>query len=526
LLVRHCRRFSATLTRSNNQTFGLLRYLQYLRRNEIAGLIAAAVAAGCAVGPDFKSPPPPAIASLTPGGMTATPPISGIERQAFIQGLEIPRKWWELFHCKPLNSITARAIDGNADLEAAHAALRAANANTEAARGSFFPQIGASLGSSDQKPAAAQVAPGASASPYSLSTGQLFVSYVPDVFGLNRRTVEALAAQAEVQFFEAEATYLTLTSKLALAAIQEASLREQIKSSEVSVGVGREVLTLLKKQLDANEATRTDVASQDAALAQFEQQLETLKKQLATNRDLMIALTGRFAGEGLSEQFDFACLQLPHDLPLSLPSAIVRNRPDVRAAEADMHAATAQIGVAIANRLPQFNLSANAGASTPAVSKLASFSSPLLFWTLAGNAAVTLFDGMSLQQKQRAAEAGLGHSAAQYRGTVISAFQNVADVLQAVEADQRLFASAERGEKEAKLNLELTRKLLLHSQANMLQVLSAQQLFAQAASSKAQAKAARLSDTVMLFQAVGGGWEPPAPDGKSARNAEKSAAVE
>jgi NodT family efflux transporter outer membrane factor (OMF) lipoprotein len=338
--------------------------------------------------------------------------------------------------------------------------------------------------------------------------------------------VEALAAQAEVQYFEAEATYLTLTSKLTLAAVQEAALREQIKSAEVSIGIGREVLNLLRKQLDANEATRTDVATQDAALAQFEQQLETLKKQLATNRDLMIALTGRFAGEGLPEQFDFVCLQLPSDLPLSLPSNIVQNRPDVRAAEADMHAATAQIGVAIANRLPQFNLTANAGTSAPAISKLASFSSPLLFWSLAGNAAVTLFDGMTLQQKQRAAEAGLDRSAALYRGTVIAAFQNVADVLQTIEADQRLFRTAERGESAAKLNLDLTRKLLTHSQANMLQVLSAQQLFAQAAASKAQARAARLSDTVILFQAVGGGWQPPASEEKFARNVEKSVVVE
>jgi NodT family efflux transporter outer membrane factor (OMF) lipoprotein len=525
LLIRHCRRFSATFRQRNDQISSFLRDCQHLKQSKVACLIGAAMAAGCAVGPDFKSPPPPSVTSLTPGRL-APASISGIERQAFIEGLEIPRQWWELFHCQPLNSITARAIKGNADLEAAHAALRAANASTEAARGSFFPQIGASFGSSDQKAAAAQVSPGANTSPYSLSTGQLFVSYVPDVFGLNRRTVEAFAAQAEVQYFEAEATYLTLTSKLALAAIQEASLREQIKSSELSIGVGREVLTLLKKQLDAHEATRTDVATQDAALAQFEQQLETLKKQLATNRDLMIALTGRFAGEGLPEQFDFACLQLPSDLPLALPSAIVRNRPDVRAAEADMHSATAQIGVAVANRLPQFSLSANAGTSSPAISKLASFSSPLLFWSLAGNAAVTLFDGMSLQQKQRAAEAGLDRSAALYRGTVISAFQNVADVLQAIDADQRLFLAAERGEREAKLNLDLTRKLLMHSQANMLQVLNAQQLFAQAASNKAQAKAARLSDTVMLFQAVGGGWQGPASEEKIARNVEKTVAVE
>jgi len=433
--------------------------------------------------------------------------ISAPQRQAFVASLQIPKKWWELFHCKPLNAITARAIEGNADLEAAHAALRIANANTDAARGGFFPQIGASFGSSDQKPSASQVPAGSSTSPYSLSSGQLSVSYVADVFGLNRRTVEALTAQAEVQYFEAEASYLTLTSRMALAAVQEAALREQIQAAETSVSVGNEVLTLLKKQLEANEATRTDVATQETALSQFKQQLDTLKKQLATNRDLMIALTGRFAGEGLAEKFDFACLQLPPNLPRSLPSAIVQNRPDIRAAEADMHAATAQIGVAIANRLPQFTLSADVGASAAAISKLASFSPPLLLWSIAGNAAATLFDGLTLEQKQRAAEAGLDRSAALYRGTVISAFQNVADVLQAIEHDQRLFISAERGEKAAKLNLDLTRKLLTQSQANMLQVLSAQQLFAQAASAKAQARASRLADTVMLFQALGGGWQ-------------------
>lgn len=453
-------------------------------------------------------------------------PIGAPERQAFVESLQIPKTWWELFHCDPLNAITARAIETNTDLDAAHAALRIANAQTEAARGAFFPQIGANFGPSEQKPSAAQVPVGASTSPYSLWTGQLSVSYVPDVFGLNRRNVEALAAQAEVQYFEAEATYLTLTSKIALAAVQEAALREQIQAAQTSVSVGTEVLTLLKKQLDANEATRTDVATQEAALSQFMQQLETLKKALATNRDLMIALTGAFAGEGLAEKFDFVCLQLPANLPRSLSSTIVRNRPDIRAAEADMHAATAQIGVAIANRLPQFTLTANAGASAAAISQLATISTPLLLWSVAGNAAATLFDGMSLEQKQRAAEAGLDRSAALYRGTLVSAFQNVADVLQAIEADRRLFISAEQGEKAAKLNLDLTRKLLMQSQASVLQVLSAQQLFAQAASSKAQARASRLSDIVMLFQALGGGWQDDAEAESFAQSHDIAAAVE
>ncbi len=265
-------------------------------------------------------------------------------------------------------------------------------------------------------------------------------------------------------------------------------------------------LALLEKQLDANELSRVDVATQEAALAQFEQQLQALYKQLRANRDLMIALTGHFAGEGLPEKFDFACLHLPYDLPLSLPSSIVQNRPDLRAAEANMHAATAEIGVAIANRLPQFNLTANAGASASAISKLASLSSPLLFWSIAGSAAVTLFDGMTSEQKQRAAEAGLDRAAALYLSAVIGAFQNIADVLQAIEFDRRSYIAAIRGEKAALMNFDMTRRLLAEGQTSMLQVLTAQQLYAQAASAKAQAKAARLTDTVLLFQALGGGW--------------------
>ena len=459
---------------------------------------------GCAVGPDFRSPSAPRAEKLTPEPAKLVR-LSGRDQQAYVGDLEIPKRWWQLFGCERLNTITARAIGNNADVEAAQASLRIANANTEAARGSFFPQIGANLGSSRQKEAAAQAGTSGT-SPYSLSTGQLSVSFMPDVFGLTRRTVESLAAQAEVQYFELEAAYLTLTSKLVLAAIEEASLREQIASTQATIAIARDVLSLLKKQLEVNEASRVDVAAQEAALAQFEQQLQSLFKQLGANRDLMIALTGHLAGEGLPEKFDFQCLRLPSDLPMSLPSDIVQNRPDVRAAEADMHAATAAIGVAIANRLPQFNLTAGAGTAASAITKLASFSSPLLFWSLAGNVAVTLFDGMTLEQKQRAAEAGLDRSAALYRGAVVTAFQNIADVLQGIAVDRRLYVAADRGEKAARLNLDLTRKLLSQRQANMLQMLNAQQMYAQAASSKAQAQAARLSDTVLLFQALGGGW--------------------
>jgi len=477
------------------------------RNGAVLALVMANMGAGCAVGPDFQSPPPPAVASLSPTPL-GIGKSRGPEQQAYVRGLNIPQRWWELFHCSPLNLLVARAIEGNADLDAARAAVRIASANTQAARGGFFPQIGASLDASSQKLSAAQAqASGTGTSPYSVSSGQLSVSYVPDVFGLNRRRVESLSAQAEAQRFELEAAYLTLTSKLALAAIEEASLREEMKSAEVSIAVATEVLAFLKQQADANEATRIDVSAQEVTLAQFQQSLQSLRKRLATNRDLMTALAGGMAGEGMPEKFEFACLRLPTDLPLSLPASIVRRRPDVRAAEANMHAATAEIGVAIANRLPQFNLTANAGASASAIANLASAWSPLLFWSIIGSAAQTLFDGMSAEQKQRAAEAGLDRSAALYRGTVIAAFQNVADVLQTIEADRQLFLAAERGVRAAQVNLDLTRQLLRQRVASVLQVLSAQQMYAQAKSSHAEAKAARRADTVLLFQALGGGWD-------------------
>jgi NodT family efflux transporter outer membrane factor (OMF) lipoprotein len=409
----------------------------------------------------------------------------------------------------------ARGIERNPDLEAARASLRAADANTQAARGAYFPQVSANAGPSWQKPTPGQApTPGLGISPYTITTGQLSISFVPDVFGLTSRHVESLAAQTEAQYFELEAAYLTLTSKLALAAIEEASIREEIEFGELNITVATDVLALLRSQMNVSEATRIDVAAQEVTLSQFEQTLQSLRKRLATNRDLMAALTGRFAGEGLPEKFKFVCLHLPAELPLSLPASIVRQRPDVRAAEANMHAATAEVGVAIANRFPQFNLTANAGASAIA---MVAGATPFLFWTIAGSATQTLFDGMSLEQKQRAAEAGLDRSAALYRSTVFAAFQNVADVLQTIEADRKLFVAADRGVKAASVNLDLTRRLLSQRLASALQVLSAQEMNARTRSAYAQAKAALRADSVLLFQALGGGWNRPSTAGEATR---------
>lgn len=470
----------------------------------VMAISAAALAAACAVGPDFRSPEPPAVASLTPAELDMSRRAQGPETQSFVRGLALPAQWWQLFRCQPLDDLMQSAIDGNPDIEAAKAAVRIAEHTASAERGGLFPQVGATGDGSRQRPSASSGGVSATPSaPYSIYAGQISVSFLPDVFGLVRRKIESRDAETEIRHFELEAAYLTLTSRVALAAIDEADLRDEIKAGESSLAIGRELWSFLRQQLAAQEASRLDVATQEAALADLEQALPPLRKQLAAARDEMIALRGRLAGEGMSESFDFTCLRLPEALPLSLPSAIVRKRPDVRAAEAGMHQASADIGVAIANRLPQFTLSANAGYSASAIT---SFASPFAFWTLAGSATQLVLDGFSAEQRQRAAEAGLDRAAALYRSTVISAFRNVADVLQAIEADRAAYEAAARGEKAAKVNLDLTREMLRHGEVNVQQLVTGQQLYAKALVNTVRAKAARRRDSVLLFQALGGVW--------------------
>src|SRR5262249_14336948 len=215
--------------------------------------------------------------------------------------------------------------------KAGQAALTIAVANAGAQRGGSLPLVTGDYSGSRQKVAPSAIAD--RSSPYTLHTAQVNISYAPDVFGLNRRQVESLEAQVEMQNFRLEATFLTLTSNLVLSAINEASLREQIEATKTIVRLQKETLGLLKEQLGAGQVTLADIATQEAALAQVEQTLPSLEKQLLAERNLMVAMSGHFAGEGLPERFRFSDLRLPRDLPVSLPSEVVRQRPDVRAAE-------------------------------------------------------------------------------------------------------------------------------------------------------------------------------------------------
>jgi len=325
---------------------------------------------------------------------------------------------------------------------------------------------------------------------------------VPDVFGLNRRAVESLASQEEAQRFQLEATYLTLASNVVAAAIQQAALKAQADAAEDIIRAVRRSLELLREQARLGYASGLDVASQESALAQAELVLPPLKKQLEQSRDLLAVLAGDLPAQGQPAQLDLETLKLPEELPLSVPSKLVEHRPDVRAAEALVHAASAEVGVAVANRLPQFSISAVYGGTATQFARM--FADDNRFWSITGNVSQTIFDFGTLRHRQRAAEAALDQATAQYRSVVLTAFQNVADSLYALQGDADALAASVKAEGAARKTLDLTRRQLDAGAVNVLALLSAQQAYQQTRISRVQAQAARLTDTAALYQALGG----------------------
>ncbi len=463
---------------------------------------------GCMVGPKYKAPAPPQVIGYTRAPITttsATPNVAGGEAQKFVDGQDIPGEWWTLFHSKPLDDLIERSLKANPDIKAAQAALMVARENVLAQRGAYFPSASAGFSADHSKTSnvvSSFTANGALT--YSLYTPQVSVSFVPDVFGLNRRTVESLAAQEQQARFALAATHITLSSNIVLAAIQEASLREQIATTRELINVNAEMLKILQQQFATGYVSRLDVAAQESQLAQVEATLPGLLKQLAQQRDQLVALSGGFPNTDLSEQFSLSSLQLPQELPLSLPSQLVEQRPDVRQAESNLHAASAQIGVAIANRLPSITLTADAGSMSLIFSHM--FGAGTSFWDLTGGVAQTVFDGGTLLHKERAAKAAYVLASEQYRSTVITAFQNVADTLNALQQDADGLKAATAARDAAAATLDLTKKQYQRGYVNYLSLLSAEQGYQQAVMSLIQAQVNRYDDTAALFQSLGGGW--------------------
>ena len=463
----------------------------------------------CAVGPDFKKPEEAKNAGYTPEKVTTTSDAPGDkfgQTQRLTDGQDLSAEWWTAFKSPGLDDLVRRSLKANPNLTAAEAALRQAQELVAAQRGAWYPQVtGGFSATRNLTPTESLSAASPSGNPYySLITPQLNVSFVPDVFGANYRAVESLEAQAENQRFALEATYLTLTSNVVAGAVQEASLRGQIAATEETIKAERDLLNILLRQQSLGSASGADVAAQQAALAQSDQALPPLRKQLAQQRDALVALAGRFPNEDLEQKFDLSHFTLPTDLPVSLPSKLVAQRPDVRQAEENLHAASANIGQAVAARLPQITLSAQLGNSADTFSKM--FTSGTNFWTIGAGLTTPIFEGFTLLHKERAARAAFDQAAAQYKSTVLTAFQNVADTLRALQADADALRAADASVKAASRSLDIVKKQLALGQIPYTGVLAAENTYQLAVVSLVQAQANRLSDTAALFQALGGGW--------------------
>ena len=480
-------------------------------KRSTAFLSCAALALSACVGPNFHRPAPPRTDRYTAEALpeeTASAEGSSGGAQKFLLEQEVPRNWWLLFGSPELNDLVAEALRANPDVLSAQAALRQALENAAAQRGSYFPAVQGSFDASRNLNATGVLAPNlASGEPlYNLFTPQVTVSYVPDIFGGNRRQVESLAAQAEASRYTLDATYLTLTANVVTSAIQAAGLRAQIAGTAKVISFERESLAVLRSSLGLGAIAEVDVYAQEAALAQLEATLPPLQKQLQQTDDQLAVLTGRLPQDFKPSTLELNDLTLPRDLPLDVPSRLVERRPDVRAAEAQLHAATADVGVAVANMLPQFTITGNLGSTATAMSDL--FKPGTGFWSIGATATQTLFAGGTLLHRKRAADAALDQAGAAYKSAVLTAFQNVADALHALDADADALNAASRAEIAAGKTLAVARHELELGSVSYLALLIAEQSYEQALITLIQARASRFTDTAALFQALGGAIAP------------------
>ncbi|KXV17697.1 histidine kinase [Acetobacter malorum] len=479
---------------------------------------------GCAVGPDFKKPAPPAPTEYGQTGKgSSTQPVAGSAEaaaagpqsvvQVFHPGQDIPPQWWALFHSPDLDRLVRRALDQNPSLESARDALSAANENRLAQQSARYPSISGSFNPTRNKTSRTySPVPNSNAWLYTVHTAQLNISYVPDLWGGVRRGVEAAKALRDAQRDQLEAVYLTLTSSVVQAAIDYAALNAQLEATQSLVALQRTLLASAERQEQVGQFSRNDVAMQRASLAQNEATLAPLQKQLEQQKHLIAALVGD-APDAPEPSFTLESLSLPVDLPVSLPARLIEQRPDIRTAQANWHAACAQVGVAVANRLPNVQLGATPGFAAASIAQMASpgFGQ----WEIAAMITQPLFDGGLLRHQEHAARAQYDQAAADYRTTIIAALQDVADTLTAIRSDATALGANASAATAAAESWHIAQAQYRLGDVSEVSMLQAQQTQLQAQLALAQARADRLSDTVALFQALGGGWwnskEPDAP---------------
>lgn len=476
------------------------------RLQRLALLLALSLPTACAVGPNYSAPHAPKTQTYLPTkDPSSIPAANEADAQHFAADADIPGEWWNLFQSSELNALIDRGLKHNPNLDAARASLRQAKETLAAARGSFFPSVGGNAAVTRQKSSAAAFGlPGSSSFIYTLNSANLDVSYTLDAFGGVRRQVESLGAQAEYQQFELEAAYLSLTANIVTAAITEASLRAQVAATKDIAAAQQKQLDIIERRRKAGGASKADMLQQQAALQTTLASLPALEAQLAQQRNLLAAYVGELPSDFAAPEFQLDSLRLPQELPLSLPSKLVEQRPDVRGYAALLHSATAQIGVATANMLPQITLTGSVGGQAARFADV--FSSGSGVWSIAASLTQPIFKGGQLLHQRRAAIAAAEEAEANYRAAVITAFQNVADTLTALNGDGQALAAQTIAERTAADSLSMVQAQYKSGAASYVQVLSAEQTYQNAAVALVRARAQRYADTAALFQALGGGW--------------------
>jgi NodT family efflux transporter outer membrane factor (OMF) lipoprotein len=493
--------------------------------NAVRATLALSLAlSACAVGPNFKPPAKPETNAYTREPLaseTQSTAVAGGEPQRFRFGAELPAQWWRLFESPQLDALIEAGISTYPSIKAQQAALRQARDSVRAQQGVFFPQVSGSVSQLREKESTASIttqtslAPGANGLSgtipedfpllyTSIYTAGVSVSYTFDIFGGERRALENVQAQADQARYQLEASYLTLTSNIAATAIQMASVREQIAATHEIIALEEKQLNLIQRQFDIGSRARADVLQQQSNLATVRATLPGLQQQLSVADHQLAVLVGRFPHDAEPVEFQLSSLKLPQDLPVSLPSALVEQRPDIKAQEMAMRQASALIGVATANMLPQLTLQASTGDESALLQTWISSSASV--WSLATNLAQPIFEGGTLRAKRRAAIDAYDQASAQYRLTVLNAFQNVADSLTALENDALAVSAQFDAQTAAKASLDLIQRQYDAGAVGYVSLLTAQQTYQQARIAYVQAVAHRYTDTVTLFQALGGGW--------------------
>ncbi|MEX3933585.1 efflux transporter outer membrane subunit [Paraburkholderia phymatum] len=478
-------------------------------------LIVTLLLCGCAVGPDFHAPSAPDAQTYTRETLPASTQAAGAT-QTFVAADHALPAWWTQFHSDALNRLVDMALQQSPTLDEARAKLVEARENYVAQAGATqFPAIDAKLSGARQKvdPAAFGITNVPNPGPFTLFNASVSVSYVLDVFGGNRRALEALLAQADYQTYELDAARLTLAGNVVSAAIRRASLQQQLALTEQLADSQAQQLKIIEGRYAAGGVAELDVRTQRTLLAQTRAQLAPLATQRAQADHQLAILLGVAPSNADFDDVTLDALHLPDTVPITLPSTLARERPDIRASEALLHQASANVGVATANLYPQFVVSAGAGSERTRIEDIVN---GMNIWNIGLNLTQPIFHGGELHAKKRAAQAAYDAAFASYRQIVLLALQQVADTLHALNDDARELQARDEAASEAQASVKIAQARYAAGGVSQFGLIDTQRQALQTAIDRTKAQGDRLADTAALFQALGG-MTPVGPVDQAAR---------